>query len=53
MGVIEPRLKRSRAYFGYAGGVLLSAYLFYGMLTLWLTLATYESYRYTDKGESE
>jgi hypothetical protein len=35
-----------------AGGLLLGgAYLLYGMLMLWLTLATYESYRHADEGE--
>lgn len=35
-----------------AGGVLAGgAYLLYGMLMLWLTLAAYESYRYIDEGE--
>jgi hypothetical protein len=35
-----------------AGGVLMgSAYLLYGMLMLWLTLAAYESYRRADEGD--
>ena len=35
-----------------AGGILMGgAYLLYGMLMLWLTLAAYESYRHTDEGE--
>jgi hypothetical protein len=34
-----------------AGGVLMgSAYLLYGMIMLWLTLAAYESYRRADEG---
>lgn len=35
-----------------AGGILSGiAYLLYGMLMLWLTLAAYESYRHADEGE--
>jgi fatty acid desaturase len=35
-----------------AGGILSgAAYLLYGMLMLWLTLAAYESYRHADEGE--
>ena len=34
-----------------AGGILAGgAYLLYGMLMLWLTLAAYESYRHADEG---
>jgi hypothetical protein len=35
-----------------AGGIIVgNAYLLYGMLMLWLTLAAYESYRRADEGD--
>ena len=37
-----------------AGGIFMGgAYLLYGMLMLWLTLAAYESYRNADEDEGE